>query len=164
VPAGHVVRQLYGSATGSSRTIEPTPPAEGSLWFDGDPARPVDRPTLALWLRADGSVATSAYLWPQDALFAYPTRSAPAVAVAAPRARTGRPSRWLAIAAGGAVAAGAATYVLAARSHDAFWDPTTPDAEVEGLRARTNALFVASMSLGGVALGAGAGAVLVGRW
>ncbi|MBM4368040.1 MAG: hypothetical protein FJ102_17640, partial [Deltaproteobacteria bacterium] len=84
VPPGHPVRALYDEANSvSSVTVAAPAPAEGSMEFDGSPSpsRPSERPTLALLVRPDRSVAASAYLWPGDPLFPY-TAAASSTSVA----------------------------------------------------------------------------------
>ncbi len=170
VPAGHPVRTLYAEATSvSSVTVAAPPPAEGQVEFDGAPSpnRPSERPTLALLVRPDRSVAASAYLWPGDPLFPYTVApSTTSVATGSSGgARTG-PNWPLAIAAGatGLLAGGA---LVAANLSDAEFNGMPRGSALEDLeaaQAQTNGLQVAAAGLGVVGLGLGVGAVLAGNW
>ena len=53
---------------------------------------------------------------------------------------------------------------MARSAEGQFWAPGTPQAELQGLRARTNTLGWLSAGAGAVALGTGASAFLVGSF
>lgn len=105
--------------------------------------RPANVPTLFQLQAADGSVRSTAWLWPDE----------PLPADARPDLR--RRNLLLAAAAQGVVAGGLyAGSVLAA---DTYWDPTTPRDRLDGLRTVVNALN--GVALGLVATGTGTAVV-----
>lgn len=170
VPPDHPVRQLYNQSAGAYASTSVVPaPQSGGLEFDGTPSnrRPSERPTLALLVQTNGSVASSAYLWPGDPLFAY-TPVAGKVSstpiTKAPVAHRG-PNVPLTIVACVALAAAGTTWGLASVAHNDFETSTSTDYKtLEALRGKTNTLFFTSVGAGVVTLGAGVGAVVAGHW
>ncbi len=168
VAAGHPARALYAAATSvSTVTTSTSLPADGALSFDGTPSpyRPSERPTLALHVRADRTVAASSYLWPGDPLFPYAAATAvvSSAASVAPRGARG-PNLPLTIAAGAAGLAAGGAFLLARDSNARFEDLSTPDDELEGLMVQTDTLQTAAIVLGLGGLGLGVGAVVSGDW
>ncbi len=169
VPAGQPVRALYAEAINvPSVTVAAPRPVEGQVEFDGTPSpnRPSERPTLAVLVRSDRSVAASAYLWPGDPLFPYAAASTASVATAPTSGARKGPNWPLAIAAGasGLLAGGA---LLAANLSDADFNAMavgSSEAELRAAQAQTNGLQVAAAGLGVVGLGLGVGAVVAGSW
>lgn len=168
VPAAHPVRALYAAATSvSTATVGTALPADGALQFDGTPSafRPSERPTLALHVRADHSVAASAYLWPGDPLFPYAVATTSMNSVATKTVKPGRgPNLPMAIAAGVSGLAAGGAFLLARQSHEAFWDEATPESELEGLMIQTDTFQTTAVVLGVAGLGLGVGAVVTGDW
>ncbi|MEZ4319858.1 MAG: hypothetical protein R3F61_20275 [Myxococcota bacterium] len=77
VPEGHEVHEVVERATAGSATETVERPETGRLLFDGREslARPVERPTLAQWVTADGTRGD--WLDVDEALFGYPVAAAP---------------------------------------------------------------------------------------
>lgn len=121
-------------------------PGPGWLALDGTraSARPIGLPTLAQRIGPDGAVVASAYVLPGAPLPAVP--APPPVEAPPPAPITDRrrhPARIaLATATASAGAAAATTLGLAAHGRARYLDldRPVPDAELDGLRARTNAL------------------------
>ncbi|TNE90902.1 MAG: hypothetical protein EP330_07005 [Deltaproteobacteria bacterium] len=157
VPLGNPVRTLYeGIDTTEPAVTWAPPPLEGHLRFDGakDAQRPAEWPTLFQRFDGDGVNVDTAYLWPEDALPAYEARL-----VLAPKTRRMLP--WVAVASAATIGA-VTTYGMAFSKRGTFLDPETPATELPGLQKQNHTLTLASGVLGGVALGAGAGAVVTG--
>jgi hypothetical protein len=173
VPPGHQVVQLYGAAAlGATARAPVAAPARGRLLIDGQPAgdRPTDWPATAQLVAPNGSVTTSAYLRPGDALFAYEVGTAKAASVAT---RPGTPRKShasvpLAILGGVALVGAGAAWGLAYDAHNDFdeanADATTSYDRLKELQARTNDRWWVSMGALGVAGGLGLTAVVVGKW
>lgn len=70
----------------------------------------------------------------------------------------------LASIAGGAAAVAGITYAMAVSSETKFWDPTTKQTELKGLKEQTNTMVWVSGISGTVALGTGVSAFLVGEF
>lgn len=164
IPLNHPIRALYHDPGVAYAPVAVAEPAEGSLEFDGvrSMTRPGSWPSVVVWRDASGAVRQSAWLEPGEPLFAYPGTTG--VSARGSTRSTGHPSRTLAIAAGASTLMGGGLLGAAKLSADRFWDPATPDGELEGLRTRTNTLTYGAAGLGALALGAGVGAVVVGRW
>lgn len=176
VPEGHPVRVRYTALTPQAGSTTALPsPTSGYLTLDARSSRdlPADRPTLLQVVGDDGAVRASAYLWPGDPP---PVYAASAVATGAPppptdpvppptttKARKG-PNLPLAVAAGASLAVAGGTMGLAAGSHAAYYADDARPAELDGLRARTNGLYLTSVGTGVLGVGLGVGAVLAGRW
>ncbi|MEQ1507808.1 MAG: hypothetical protein ABMB14_36605 [Myxococcota bacterium] len=170
VPDGHEVHGLLAGAAPST-TGSPIPsPRDGEVVLDGRIAteRPLDRPAILQWIDDDGAVELTRYLLPADPLPAYPIAAIasevpPAEASAPGPSRDRRDRRhraWVLGVSGLAAAGSGALYGLAAHDAARFGGPLPEDwgrAELVGLQRRTNGLVVASVALGGVAVGAGAG-------
>lgn len=168
LPRNHPIRAIYEAASTVPAAADPVlPPAQGHLEFDGQETLSRSRawPTLAVLLDPSGAASQSAYLNPADPLFSYAVSAgALAVNTTGPSPRRHGASLPLIVGAGvGALAAGA-LYGAAAVSHASFFDPATPDAEIPGLQTRTNTLFYSSVGTGVLAVGAGVGAFVMGRW
>jgi hypothetical protein len=110
-------------------------------------------------VQADGTVSFTAYLAPGDPVPAYPLEADvpdPAVVVVPmpsgelpplpppppPKEHRARIPLW--IAAGVTAVGSGVAYGMADAGQRRFTDPTTPDADLDGLRARTNTLVVIS--------------------
>lgn len=176
VPEGHPVRVRYTALSpqpgGSTALPSPT---SGYLTLDARSSRdrPADRPALLQVVGDDGGVRASAYLWPGDPPPSYDSAAAVAVAPPpvpptatkdpTPRERKG-PNLPLAVAAGASLAVAGGTMGLAAGSHAAYYAEDARPADLDGLRARTNGLYLTSVGTGVLGVGLGVGAVLAGRW
>lgn len=172
VPEGHMIRDLYGQFPLDNAAAERVPrPRDGAVRFDGVEGldRPTRWPTLVQVQDANGVPVASAYLFPGDAMPAYPMLAAEPQDA---RARTGgeAPQRRARLAlAGGSLAAGIAAgalYGLAAGSASDF-DADHPEwdrADLVASRARTNSLVVASGSSAALAVGAGVAALVLLQW
>jgi hypothetical protein len=185
IPWGHPLLGLYQALPTDEAAFETVPPpASGWVYMDGRPSepRPLEWPTIMQVSDAEGAVQLSSYLWPGDPLPEYSIELAPSQLLAVPEptpgdesalpatvaatsttVRTG-PRAGLLAAAGGAAVASGVLYALAARSHDQYWDPATPYADLDGARGRTNGLVLASAGAAGLALGSGVVAFLEVQW
>jgi hypothetical protein len=164
LPKDHPARKLYaGSADLVVTTTQVPSPTSGRLEFDGTAGilRPNERSAVAVWADANGRIGGSAYLWPGDPLFPYPTASAGSAA--AVKTHKGPNVPLLIVSGASAVGAGV-VYALAGQSYNRFWDEGTPRVELDGLRTQTNTLVYVSAGAAVVAAGAGVGAVVAGHW
>ena len=153
LPRNHPALALYDEAAQVAGTTEAAPaPAEGRLQFDGSPSllRPSAWPTVAVLVGPAGAAMHSAYLSPGEPIFSY------TVAIPAPDRRVNAP---LAVGAGAGLVCSGLLYGLARASHEAFYDPSTPDADLPDLQARTNHLFYSSVGAAALGVGAGVGAL-----
>ncbi len=155
------------AATVTAQSPAPIAATEGTtLWVDGSAAagRPTDRPYLLQVLWEDGKVHWTGLLptgaAPETGRLGPPPKPPPIVEapVEAPTCPdcpvvTARPRPALTLAALGATAASAGLYGLAATSKLSFFDPETPESELEGLQKRANAAQWSAIGLGAVALG-----------
>jgi len=180
-PKGNPLWSTYEAipmAAGKTATV-PAAPA-GYYLFDGRPVndRPVSWPVIWQQVDTDGSVVATAYLWqgtplpiaapvsaepPPVATASTPPAKADAGTALPPEPHGG--PRWGLLGGGAAsVVVAGVLYGLASSSHDAYYDSNTDPADKEGLRTRTNTLFVSSVGLAAVGLGCGAGSFLEVRW
>ena len=162
-PPNHPMRVDFEVAQGAvDAPPRPLPRArEGWVKVDGrsEASAPTDRPWVFQHLDDAGQVVHTALVPSGGAVPDYASRGRVASAAAGPRL-----SKPLAITAGVATVA-SGVFFLAARGAEAnFWDPTTPTADLDSLRTRTNTLGWLSAGVGVVAVGAGAGAVISGTW
>lgn len=154
LPPGHPMRDAHDKMPPDPGPTERAKaPREGELWFDGSPSRerPVGAATVFQLVGPDLQARTTVYL-PADAILPeYPldpvlrrslSRGAAAAALLAAAAWSGALATEARFDAGGA---------------------SLPSAEAKKLRSTNNALFVAALSGGAVAVGLGAGAVAVGQ-
>ena len=56
------------------------------------------------------------------------------------------------------------SYGLASSKAQKFWDRSTPDSKLSGLRDQTNTWAWVSVGTGAVAVGAGTAAIISGTW
>jgi len=160
VPAGHPVLGAYRDQDPVAGPRAPlTTPAMGHFEVEGRVAtqRPSDRPVLIQVVLDDGSVQGSSYSWRTE------PAPQPAMVAAASPVKKG-PNLPLAITAGASLAVAGLSYGLAYGAHADYFDPSTPRSDLDGLRDKNNALFATSVGVGVLALGAGVGAVVAGRW
>lgn len=155
IPTGSPVLEAYAALDPSERATTPLPPpARGELLVDGRPEleRPADWPVLVQHLDPE-SAGFTAWLMPGSPVPAYDT--AGPLAARDPGAR--RRLR-LAAGAGSALVVGGVLYGFALHGHARYLDvdhrPVADD-RLPGLRARTNALVVASAVSTLAAAGAG---------
>jgi hypothetical protein len=187
IPWGHPLLGLYQSFPLEGAAFEAVPPpAAGWVYLDGRPSEPRPRewPTIIQVSDAEGAIQLSTYLWPGDPLPDYaddtpvasvppkpvPTSSVPeqpalanTVAATSTTVRTG-PRAGLLASAGGAAVASGVLWALADRSGDQYWDPATPQSDLDRARRRTNGLVLASAGTGALALGTGVVAFLELQW
>lgn len=171
-PLGNPLREQYEAA----KLMPPSPGQvlypEGGSWMvvDGTRSdeRPTERPTIVQRVERGGEVSHSAWLpaWSPTPDWA----SGPAPDAREPREdgdaglRARRTATVLLGSAAGCAVAGGSLYGYAWGSRATYFDPTTPFAELEAIRRRTNGAAVSAAVLGGVAVGAGVGAALVLAW
>jgi len=160
VPAVHDVRSLIGApASTGGDALEP--PATGRLFVDGadSATRPADRPVVVQWSEA-GTVGFTSYSWPGDALPTYPRAlqdTAPVLATHPELPRVEPPRRKWGLLVAGGVAAGASAVLYglgaAGQQHTLHGtlDTGVDRAELESMRARTNAFVVSSGVTAGLA-------------
>lgn len=173
-PQGHPIHTAWvraGTATPTRRELLPVP-MQGHLLFDGVDSleRPTERPVIAQFLRADGSVEWSRMLLPSDPLTyeAGPESSRAAYETSVMIPGRPRPIGWLMATGGLTVLAGTAA-TLSGLNH-AFNEPTCGTAgeelcegvEVKRWRRQTNGLTSAAVGFGVGAIGAGV--VTAWRW
>ncbi len=158
-PRGNPLRGVWleGRALDPGPSRELDRPADGALLLDGRRSlrRPELRPVVFQRVDEYGRVVETAYLSPGDPVPVYRTwvPTGPPRQPATP-SRTVEHRPLVAVAAVAGVASGA-LWALSLRSADTFWDPTTPQEDLVGLRRQTNGLIVG-------AVGAGAGAAVTG--
>lgn len=180
VPQGNPLWSTYEAipVEAGKVTTVPSPPA-GYHLFDGRPLseRPASWPVIYQQADAAGAVVATAYLW-QDmpvpgvpAVASTPVASAPAAATPSPAPIPAEPTvdrggpRWGLLGGGvGALVVAGALYGVAYASHEAYGDPATDPADKEGLRTRTNVLYVSSIGLAAVGVGCGVVSFLEVRW
>lgn len=163
-PTGHPLRMYFEIAEGSKSAppVALGPIARGWVTVDGATSTswPVDRPYLTQQFDSAGGVMVSALRTvgeaPSEELAV--DDSFRSVSAKIHTART------LSLVSAGAALVTGALYLGARSSANQFWDPSTPTAELDALRQRTNALGWASAGVGLVAVGTGGAAVLVGTW
>jgi hypothetical protein len=154
VPPDHELRIAWDAAQPPDRFALVPEPRAGELAFDGTVGRrrPLDVPTVAQVVDASGIAIRTSYLGPGDPLPAY---------AAIPRMR----NRLLGCT-GGAVALSGASYAVSwgarGRMVGIAADPTTPGADIDGLRATANWTSVTSGLMLGIGAGCGVGALLIG--
>ncbi|MEQ1568536.1 MAG: hypothetical protein ABMA64_23060 [Myxococcota bacterium] len=147
------VGEAWGALSVGDVPTEPLPaPAEGWLAVDGARAteRPAGLPVVLQWFHADGTVGGAAYVWAGGAADLYP--AAPSVE---PPERRGRTALAWTTAAAGGVAVTTWGLSLAGRARYLDLDRPVPDAELDGLRARTNGLALTSGGAAAVCLASG---------
>ncbi len=174
VPEGSPVLTDYKTidlATGEFTAM--AQPRMGRLEFDGRPSlrRPNSWPTLAQYVDVSGKILWTNYLTPSDEFPFYAGSLAAAgdgtpsgtgdgqPIVIDPPGLDIEPNMPLAAAAGGAIVIAGGMFLGASMNRGRFDDPSTPEADLEGIRKSTNSLVVASALSGGVALGLGAAVV-----
>ena len=171
-PEDHPLRIDFEAAQGlgSGPSEALPPPADGSLLIDGVNTLevPLDRPYLFQRLDASGMVAQSTVV---DSGQAAPIYEAGRVRGGSRTGTTAKASRGgfkvngpLMATAGVAAIASGGLYMLARGASQNFWDPSTADEELAGLRSRTNLYQGLSLGAGLVAVGAGTGAVVAGSF
>lgn len=155
VPEGHEVHELVQGAGTPGATRAADPPEDGELWFDGAAAgaRPTDRPTLAQWIRDNGTAGSSALLSPGDAMLVYPMRPAPRPD-GPDRAQEPSPLRLaLGVGGGALLVAGGASYAVALGQAGKVRGPHGPEVELDDLEAwkrRANRFAGIGAALGGL--------------
>ena len=157
-PPNHPLRIDFqvaaGTVSGAGAPLRA--PRQGWVQVDGQRAEqaPADRPWVFQHFSEDGQVLGTSLVPVGGETPAYPSRS---------RGGSGaRVPLW--ITTGVAAAASGTFFLLAQSSEQAFWDPSTPTGDLQGLRDQTNTFGWLSAGAGVVAAGAGAGAVLSGSF
>jgi len=175
VPDGNPIHDVYSQFDMEAASDEEVPPpAQGQLKFDGTVgvARSTSWPTIVQLVDDEGSVTATVYVYPGDIMPSYPPRVAGepapdpfAIAPPPPRETKSGPNVPLLATAGGAIALSGVFAGLAASSEATFWNESTPDSELPGLRGRINTFVALSAVTGTVAVGSGvAGIALTGTW
>jgi len=158
-PEGHPLRMLFDVAEGLAPATGPelATPRKGEIWIDGVSvmAQPAGRPFIFQHLGPEGEIYASALVQAGGSL--------PAYAAIREKKRAGL-NMPLAITAGASALASGGLYLLAGGQAAQYWDAATPEGDLDALRGKANALGWASVGTGMIAVGAGAGAVLVGTW
>ena len=154
-PEGHPMIEAYNQATISDESDLqlPYPPEGGYVSVGGvqGAPRPSKSPVIVQVFDAEGELKHTAHYAPGELM---PEWGPPPIDAG--------PSVPLIAAAGGTAVAAAGMYAAAWYSNGQFWDQDTPDDELAGLRARTNAL--AYSSLGAAVVSLGLGTVVVLTW
>lgn len=175
VPEGNpVIKEYLSREPGKDGVVRVADPLSGRILFDGatTPMRPVGEPSLFQRMDAEGSVLETVYLWPADALPAYPASSAPVSSVTDPNAQApdlslavrAGPNRPLLTSAGLSLLASGLLYGGAYLVHGRYLDPQTDVTRLDRLRSVNNGFVVASGATLTAAIGLGAGAMLTGSF
>lgn len=175
VPSGHKIRTWYDAIQPIPDSVALLPePAKGSLVVDGEASR--ERPAVlpaVVQLTGTGGKDRGGYFRPQDDLFAYKAKdpaplptsaAAPAPPTAAPARERKGPHLPLAVSCAVAAVLTGGAGVLAARADQEYWDRSTPEGDLDGLRVEVNALSAAAIGFGAVAVGTGVASITLGRW
>jgi hypothetical protein len=176
IPDGNPIRSAYMAVdTGLAPTTELPDPASGDLRVDGysSRSRSAAWPSLVQYLKADGTVQFTAYLLPDEPVPDYPLVGEVAVPKPVVVAPVPMPSTVpapvpspvpvtptkssakvpLLVAASVAAVGSGVAYGMAGAGHARFYDTATPDAELDGLRGRTNTLVIVGGFGGAASLG-----------
>lgn len=161
VPEQHTLRGLYAEAVPDPALRPVIPARNAEIRMDGAPTtdRPLLRPVFVQIVDDEGSVATSAWLRPSDAMPAYtPTR--PILPPLIGNARTLR--RTLLVVAGATAVGAVASYGVAGIQNARFQKATDRETLLGGRRG-ANSMVGTSIVCAGVSVGSFTGALLVGR-
>lgn len=171
-PPESPVHDTWSAIPLDSLKTEPLPsPAEGRITLDGLVAvdRVVGLPVVFQRSAADGTVVETVYLLPGDPPPPYPTGRVARVrstvertTASSPTAGDGHAPLLATAAASGVAAASLWGLAVHGRSRYVDLDDPVPDPELDGLRTRTNALALGSITGAGVCVVSGA--LLVARW
>jgi len=174
VPAGNPVRDDYTAIdTAVGKTDELPPRAAGWIQIDGRQglARSTAFPALIQLFDDGGSVESTDYLGPKDAMPEYEVMVAPEPSPADPKPMPGPSSATrskakvpLLVGAGAGLAASAAIYGGALASHSAYYGDNATLDNIDGLQKQTNTLVIASGATAAVSVGVGVTALFVARW
>ena len=174
-PDGHPLRVDFDIAQGLPVDPPRTLPAPlvGGLRVDGKETRlaPTALPFVLQQVDAEGKVLSSTLVEQGSTMLGYDAveeasgrRSrgeAPSAGADRTRSRLGPPLVAAAIVTG---ATSAALYGMSSARAGEFWDPATPQDELQSLRSQANSMAYASLGVGVVAVGAGTAAVLSFAW
>jgi hypothetical protein len=172
IPDNHPVRLAYAQVDLSKGQVAALlPAAEGTITLDGrqNAWRPMDWPTVAQYLGADGAVLWTTYLRPGMQMPPYPEQTeTPEMAVnplliasTEPTiAKRGNPKVPFAIATISSAVLTGVLLAAAGVSEQEFNDPNTPDSDLDALRLRANAFTVASGLTGAASVAFGIGFVV----
>lgn len=165
-PAGHPLLTAWEARPVAALASTPLPaPATGDVLLDGRSARSraTELPAIFQRVSEDGSISQSAYLAPADPVPDYPT--APPVTVGSTtQVKEKHTSVPIAAIAAAGAAAAVGTYAVAGVYAGDYRNNDHDDAELTALRSKANSLSLTAAGIGGVALGLGVTAVIVGRW
>ncbi len=160
-PPNHPLRIDFEVAEGTVGAPERSLPRPRQGWnqVDGQTAQsaPTDRPFVFQHFDGDGQVVSTALVPPGGALPDYGAKTGGSTARSGSRVP-------LLVTAGAATVLSGVFYGVAKSSESRFWDPATPQEDLQSLRGRTNAFGWLSAGAGLTAVGTGAGAFLSGRW
>ena len=165
-PAGHPLLTAWEARPVAALASLPLPaPARGDVLLDGRSARSraAELPVIFQRTGEDGSIAQTLYLGPMDPVPSYEAAASPAISSTTP-VKSKHTSVPVAAVAGAAAAAAIGTYAIAGVYAGDYRDNEHTDAELDGLRSKANAFSLTAAGIGGVALGLGVTAVVVGRW
>jgi hypothetical protein len=152
VPTGHPIATMYEETAPPTAWEDVPAPAEGVVTIDGveSTTRPVGVPTVVQIYDANGSITTTAYVWPEDPWPAYAVGGGEAVSAGGEMGENRRSARPWWIGTGIAALTTGALYGASLAVHGQYENEDTPQQDLDRLRATNNALVVAS----GVGLGA----------
>lgn len=169
-PEGHPLRTDFEIAEGlpAVATRALAWPEGARVYVDGREAReaPTTLPFVLQVVQEDGAVGLSTLVEVGAALplaVAPATTSSRAEPASASRDRRKLGPPLVATAAV-AAAASASLYGMSVAREDAFWDPATPDADLDELRRQANTMASVSLGAGIVAVGATTAAVITFAW
>jgi hypothetical protein len=165
-PAGHPLLTAWEARPVGALASTPLPsPETGDVLLDGRSARTRATDLPAIFQRGgeDGSITQTTYLAPTDPVPAYPVAVVVSATTTTPlKAR--HTSVPIAAIAGASAAAAIGTYAVAGVYAGDYRSNDHTGPELDALRSKANSLSVTAAGIGGVALGLGVTAVLVGRW
>lgn len=160
VPEGNPVLVEYAAIDPTTGVAVAVPtPKGGYLLFDGSigTERPTTFPTVVQVMNGDGTVATTDYLEPGEAMPAYEEGVADLPG-------SDHPLRApFAVGAGGLAVLSGACYALSWQAHGNWREADTID-DLEKFQGQTNGLLLGSMGAGAAAIGLGVGAVFTAEF
>lgn len=167
-PDNHPLRVDFEVASGladGGQELLP-PPAEGEVRIDGmvAEAAPLGRPFVFQYIDGDGVVRSSELVRPGMPIPEYPAGKVRGSSRSGGGGGGFGINTPLAVTAGVAALTSVGLYAAASSRSASFWSPATPSAQLPELRRQTNTLQGLSLGAGVVAVGAGAGAVVVGSF
>ena len=157
-PDGHPLRLHFRVAQGlpAASSVPISAPRRGWILVDGQGvnAVPPDRPFVFQVFDENGHAEDTVMVMPGGDIPRYPGAGRGVRRFSLP----------LMVASGVAALGSGALYLASSQAEASFWDPTTPDADLEALMAQANGLSWASLIVGTASVGTGVAAVVRGSF